>query len=71
MARGRGEDVVAAQQHYSAEDFRRAYVKAHAGLFTPRAWACWGLLLLNEPERPLPQRFPGSARLDWRHARES
>jgi hypothetical protein len=69
MARGRIEDILAVRQRFSWEDFRKAYLAAPAGLFAPRAWAYWGLMLLDEPERPMPQRFPGAGTFDWRHRR--
>ena len=66
MARGTLEDILAVRGHYSWEDFRQAYLQAPPGLFTPRAWAYWGLMLLDDPDRPLPERFPGANRLNWR-----
>jgi hypothetical protein len=68
MARGSTDDIISVQQHFSRDDFRRAYLDAPAGLFTKRAWAYWGLMLLNNPTYPLPERFPGANRLDWRKA---
>ena len=68
MARGSTDDIIAVQQHFSWDDFRRAYLDAPAGLFTRRAWAYWGLMLLNDPNYPIPERFPGANRLDWRKA---
>lgn len=66
MARGRTDDVVEIERQYSREALRRAYLRAPPGLFTRRAWAYWGLKLLGDPGRPLPERFPGANRLDWR-----
>jgi hypothetical protein len=66
MARGSLEDIITVQEHYSQDDFRNAYLKAPPGLFTKRAWAYWGLMLLGKPDRPLPERFPGANQLDWR-----
>ena len=72
MARGATDDLIAVQQRFSVEDFRRAYLHAPAGLFTKRAWAYWGLVLLDDPNYQLPERFPGANELDWRKAtRES
>lgn len=70
MARGTANDIVEVQRHFSEEDFRKAYSRAPPGLFTKRAWAYWGLMLLNDPNRPQPERFPGAGRFDWRRAKE-
>lgn len=68
MARGVFEDVLIVLEHFSRDDLKRAYLAAPPGLFTRRAWAYWGLMLLGVPDRPMPERFPGANRLDWRHA---
>lgn len=66
MARGGTEDVVEVLRHYPNEALRRAYLRAPPGLFTARAWAYWGLKLIDDPYCPMPERFPGANRLDWR-----
>ena len=66
MARGSTEDVIAVQQHFSLDDFKKAYRAAPPGLFTKRAWAYWGLALLGDPDIPMPERFPGGNQFDWR-----
>ena len=66
MARGSTEDVVEVLRHYPMEALRAAYRHAPPGLFTKRAWAYWGLKLLGDPDYPMPERFPGARRLDWR-----
>ena len=68
MARGSTEDIIAVQRQFSRDDFRKAYRKAPPGLFSRRAWAYWGLMLLDNPACPLPERFPGANRFDWRKA---
>lgn len=68
MARGHADDIIAVQQRYSTEDFRHAYLHAPPGLFDKRAWAYWGLMLLDDPDRPRPERFPGANEFDWRKA---
>jgi hypothetical protein len=68
MARGSTEDVVETLRHFPLEALRKAYRHAPAGLFTRRAWAYWGLKLLDDPHCPMPERFPGANRLDWRKA---
>src|SRR5260370_25194025 len=65
MARGSVDDIITVQKRFSLRDFKRAYVHAPPGLFTKRAWAYWGLKL-EEADRPLPKRFPGASRFDWR-----
>ncbi len=66
MARSSEHDLIAVQKQFSAEDFKRAYLHAPPGLFTKRAWAYWGLMLLGVPNYPTPERFPGANRFDWR-----
>lgn len=68
MARGSLEDIIAIQQQFSPEQFRHAYLHAPPGLFTKRAWAYWGLVLLDDPNRPMPERFRGANQFDWRTA---
>lgn len=68
MARGSTEDIVCVQQRFSPEQFRHAYLHAPPGLFTRRAWAYWGLMLLSNPDLPVPERFPGANQFDWRTA---
>lgn len=66
MARGSKDDIIAVRRLYSDDDFREAYRKAPAGLFSKRGWAYWGLILLDNADLDLPERFPGANRLDWR-----
>lgn len=66
MARGTTEDVAAVQQQFSIDDLRRAYLQAPPGLFNKRAWTYWGLMLLSDPDRPMPRRFAGADDFDWR-----
>lgn len=68
MARGSTEDIVYVQQRFSSEELRHAYLHAPPGLFTKRAWAYWGLMLLGNPDLPAPERFPGANQFDWRTA---
>jgi hypothetical protein len=69
MARGSADDVIAVQRRFSAEAFESAYRHAPPGLFSKRAWAYWGLILLDDPTHPLPERLPGANRFDWRRCR--
>jgi hypothetical protein len=66
MARGSADDIVTVDRYFSQEDFRKAYLDAPPGLFSRRAWAYWGLMLLDNPDRPMPERFPGANLFDWR-----
>jgi hypothetical protein len=66
MARGSADDIVTARRYFSQDDFRKAYLDAPPGLFARRAWAYWGLILLDDPDRPMPERFPGANQFDWR-----
>jgi hypothetical protein len=68
MARASTEDLVIVQQRFSTDAFRRALINAPPGLFTKRAWAYWALVLLDDPDRPMPERFPGANQFDWRRA---
>ncbi len=69
MARGSVDDLVVTQQYFSPEDFRNAILSAPPGLFSRRAWAYWTWILLNARNHPMPERFPGTNQLDWRHAK--
>lgn len=70
MARGTADEIVEVRSHFTEDDLRRAYLHAPPGLFTKRAWAYWGLMLLDDPNRPRPERFPGANRFDWRTAKD-
>jgi len=70
MARGTTAEIIEVQRHFTEDDFRRAYQHAPPGLFTKRAWAYWGLMLLDDPDRPPPERFLGANRFDWRRAKD-
>lgn len=66
MARGAVSDIAVIQKHFSRQDLQRAYRNAPPGLFTNRAWAYWGLMLLDDPYSPAPERFPGANAFNWR-----
>lgn len=69
MARGSADDIIATRSRFSWDEFRTAYQQAPSGLFSKRAWAYWGLMLLNDPTLPPPERFPGANLFDWRSAK--
>lgn len=66
MQRAHADDVVLTQQHYPPEAFRAALLQAPPGLFDPRSWCYWTLMLLGECTLPLPQRFTDNTHFDWR-----
>ena len=66
MARGTADDIATVQQRFSAAAPRKAYLHAPPGLFSKKAWAYWGLILLDNPDHPIPERFPGANQFDWR-----
>lgn len=66
MARGSFDDILVILERYSRDDLKRAFLAAPPGLFTKRAWAYWGLMLVGDADRPLPERFPGAGRFEWR-----
>lgn len=57
MALGEMEDWSAAKTFFGEDDFKKAYVSSEGGLFSPQAWAYWGLMLYGDPDA-LPD--PGS-----------
>jgi hypothetical protein len=64
MARAGARHLVSVQSQFSVADFKRAYLRAPPGLFAQRAWAYWGLILFDDPSRPLPELFPGANRFN-------
>lgn len=66
MARGKADDIAVIQRRFPPGELEKAYRNAPPGLFTNRAWAYWGLMLLNDPNHPPPERFPGANAFDWR-----
>lgn len=68
MARGLADEIIATQQHFTREQFKKAYRAAPPGLFTKRAWSYWGLMLFDNPAMAMPERFPGTGQFDWRRA---
>ena len=68
MARGHADDVVTVRKYYPQEKLKAAYLKAPAGLFSKRAWAYWGLVLLGNHQHPYPHRFKDMADFDWRRS---
>lgn len=56
MTWGTVEDILVARSHFDDDDFRAALRQAHPGIFDPRSWSYWHLVLGMEPAPPLPER---------------
>lgn len=59
LTHGTPEDVGTLRRHLSDSQLRAALERAPAGVFDPRSWAYWNLML-DRPETPLPERFRGN-----------
>ena len=49
-------DLRVVRAHFSDNDLRRALAAAPPGIFDPRSWSYWHLMLDLGPPPPLPQR---------------
>lgn len=59
MTYGMPEDVKVVRSYFSDDDLREALRQAHPGIFDPRSWSYWHLMLSEQPTPPLPtRRFP-------------
>lgn len=56
MTYGMVEDILAAQRHFSDDVFRKVLANPPAGVFDPRSWHYWHLVLGISPVPPLPTR---------------
>ncbi|WP_419165382.1 hypothetical protein [Candidatus Palauibacter sp.] len=56
MTWGTVDDIGLARSYFDEDDFRAALRQAHPGIFDPRSWAYWHLVLGMEPAPPLPER---------------
>ncbi|OGR90332.1 MAG: hypothetical protein A2992_00245 [Elusimicrobia bacterium RIFCSPLOWO2_01_FULL_59_12] len=56
MVYGRMEDVIATKRYFDEAAFRLAIQHAPAGLFDPRSWGYWRVVLGLDPTTPLPSR---------------
>jgi hypothetical protein len=56
---GTQDDVRTLRSHLSDSQLRAALECAPAGVFDPRSWAYWNLML-DRPATPLPERFRGN-----------
>ncbi len=53
---GTHEDVATLRKYLADDDLREALDHAPAGIFDPRSWAYWNLLLGRSPTLALPTR---------------
>jgi hypothetical protein len=57
MTYGTWDDIVVARRHLTEAEFREALEKAPPGIFDPRSWAYWNLVIAGRsPPPPLPRR---------------
>jgi len=56
MVYGTAEDLVGVRRHFDDEDLRKVLADAPPGLFDPRSWAYWHLVLGLGPPGELPRR---------------
>ena len=56
MTWGTVDDIGVARSCFDEDDFRDALRRAHPGIFDPRSWAYWHLVLGMDPAPPLPER---------------
>jgi hypothetical protein len=56
MVYGTTEDVVKDRRHFGDDDLRSVLADAPPGLFDPRSWAYWHLVLGLGPAGELPRR---------------
>ncbi len=59
MTYGMPRDLRILRQVYSDNDLREALSQAPAGVFDPRSWSYWHVILGLEPVPPLPRRRLG------------
>lgn len=57
MTYGTLEDVVAVRRSFDEAAFRHALGRAPAGVFDPRSWTYWHVVLGYADIPPLPERF--------------
>ena len=56
MTWGTVDDIRVARSFFDEDDFRTALRQAHPGIFDPRSWSYWHLMLRMDPAPPLPER---------------
>lgn len=61
MTFGDASDVALIRRHYDDDTLRNALRNAHPGVFDPRSWAYWHIILDISPVPAMPTRqFPGA-----------
>jgi hypothetical protein len=58
MTYGTHRDVAEIRKQLSDDELRAALAAAPPGIFDPRSWAYWHLMLDQYPPPPLPERVP-------------
>ncbi len=53
---GTHEDVKVLRKYLSQEEFEEGIINAPPGIFDPRSWHYWNLIIGRYPPPPLPQR---------------
>lgn len=61
MTYGTVEDITSVRQVVGPDEFREALAHAPPGIFDPRSWAYWNLLMAITPCPPMPSRIVGVA----------
>lgn len=56
MVLGTADDIGVARRHFSEDDFRRVLERPPPGVFDPRSWAYWHLMLGLETPKEIPGR---------------
>ncbi|MXX91804.1 MAG: hypothetical protein F4213_21660 [Boseongicola sp. SB0677_bin_26] len=58
MIYGRADDILETRHHFNDDALRNALQNALPGIWDPRSWAYWHLVLDLLPVPPMPVRFP-------------
>lgn len=56
MVYGTVQDIVDARRHFSDDDFRRVLERPPPGVFDPRSWTYWHVVLGLDPPGAIPGR---------------
>lgn len=56
MTYGDHADMRVIRQHFADSELREAIAQAPPGIFDPRSWTYWNLMLGRYPAPPMPQR---------------
>jgi hypothetical protein len=61
MTYGSIADVTALRRYLTDDDLREALSSAPPGIFDPRSWAYWNLIVGRYPAPPMPERKLGAS----------